>query len=48
VSYISENSATLPYIRLRGKWLDEAGFGIGIRFKADILDDSIILRKTDE
>lgn len=33
-----------PFIRLQGRWLDEAGFGIGSSFTAEIVEDRIILK----
>ncbi|MBS4034367.1 MAG: hypothetical protein KGZ85_07890 [Ignavibacterium sp.] len=41
------NQVERPYIRLQGEWLNEAGFGIGSLFVAEITDNQIILTRRD-
>jgi len=36
VSRVSQHNAISPYIRLRGKWLEEAGFDIGASIKVGV------------
>lgn len=43
VSYNPTPTEAVPCIRLRGKWLAQAGFSIGARFTARIENGSLIL-----
>lgn len=38
----------VPYIRLQGNWLNEAGFGIGSLFVAEVIENKIVLRRNTE
>src|SRR5204863_8126129 len=44
VSYVS----TFPTIRLRGQWLTKAGFAIGTRYTASIVEGQIVLAPMPE
>jgi len=33
----------VPYIRLRGKWLEEAGFGIGDQVKITVTENGLLI-----
>lgn len=42
------NFKSVPFIRLSGKWLNEAGFGIGSSFVAEVIENKIVLIKKDK
>jgi hypothetical protein len=37
----------IPFIRLQGDWLNEAGFGIGSLFVAEVTENKIVLVKKE-
>jgi len=43
---MNTNFKSVPYIRLSGSWLNEAGFGIGSLFVAETEENKIVLTKT--
>jgi toxic protein SymE len=43
VSYIFRGNATVPMIRLRGKWLERAGFDEGSRVDITVTDGKLTL-----
>ncbi len=42
----SQPSLAVPYLRLRGYWLRQAGFAVGQRVRIDILDGRITITPT--
>lgn len=42
---MNTNFKSVPYIRLSGNWLQEAGFGIGSLFVAEVEENKIVLTK---
>jgi len=47
VSYTFRGNATVPMIRLRGKWLERVGFGEGARVEVTVADGSLTLTVTE-
>ncbi|MCR4330040.1 MAG: type I toxin-antitoxin system SymE family toxin [Candidatus Roizmanbacteria bacterium] len=45
---VDENFNRKPFIRLSGKWLEEAGFNIGKEYGVTILDSKLILESLNE
>ena len=43
VSYTFRGNATVPMIRLRGKWLERAGFGEGNLVEVTVADERLTL-----
>ncbi len=46
VSYAFRGNATVPMIRLRGKWLERAGFDEGARVEITVADGKLTLTVT--
>jgi hypothetical protein len=46
VSYTFRGNATVPMIRLRGKWLERAGFGEGNLVEVTVADERLTLTVT--
>jgi hypothetical protein len=46
VSYTFRGNATVPMIRLRGKWLQNAGFDEGTRVEVTVADGRLTLTVT--
>lgn len=44
---MNDSFVATPFIRLQGRWLDEAGFRIGSLFTAEIFENKIILVRKD-
>lgn len=38
----------VPYLRLRGHWLEDAGFAVGQRVHVDVIDGHIIISPDKE
>jgi hypothetical protein len=36
-------SAPMPFLRLRGRWLDQAGFGIGANVRVQVSSGRLVL-----
>ena len=46
--FVYHNYREVPFIRLRGKWLQALGFGIGQKFTVEESEGSLILKVTEE
>jgi hypothetical protein len=46
VNYAFRGNATVPMIRLRGKWLERAGFGEGALVEITVADGRLTLTVT--
>lgn len=40
---VKPNLSPLPYVRLRGRWLDEAGFAIGRDIRVEVSAGRLVL-----
>lgn len=40
-------TAPMPFLRLRGRWLDQAGFGIGANVRVEVSDGRLVLEVID-
>jgi hypothetical protein len=44
---IKPNLPAMPYVRLRGRWLDEAGFAIGRGIRVEVSAGRLVLEVVD-